>query len=198
MNAVVDVDRKSATDVAVGLGRAQARSPTDCRRAAARSSSAAPNFTESHDPGQHLRRRAQGRRLRRHRAGGRQPRPLPQGARGRPRSRPSPSTWPPSPRRSTRRSTARTRRRSPAATSTRRWPRPSRWPQKQRLTFGTPSKATDQNAFAVTKAFADKLERDDALRAGRAPAARLAGPRRPAPSARPGRSASRAWRRPTG
>jgi osmoprotectant transport system substrate-binding protein len=30
--------------------------------------------------------------------------------------------------------------------------------QKVNLVFGTPSKATDQNAFAVTKAFADKLK----------------------------------------
>ena len=69
--------------------------------------------------------------------------------------------------------------RSPAATSTRPWPRCKPLAETAGLAFGEPSEAADQNAFAVTKAFADKLERDDAVRAGRRLRRRLAGPRRP-------------------
>ena len=66
MNAAVDVERQSAEDVAAACVERERPHRRPRAAAAARSSSAAADFTESQRPGQHLRRRADRRRLRRH------------------------------------------------------------------------------------------------------------------------------------
>ena len=126
MNAAVDVERKSAEDVAAALGRGERRHrrPREGQRPGRRRRG---RLHRVHGPGQRLRRRAQGRRVRRHRPRGRQPRAVPEGARGRHRD-------PGLPRVPGHRHRVPRRRRgagrSPAATSTRRSPRCSRWPRR--------------------------------------------------------------------
>ena len=132
LNAAVDVERKSADGRRLGVGAATTSVTDGLQKGSGKVVVGAPGFTESQILANDLRRRAQGRRASTPRSSdGRQPRPLPAGARG-----PEHPGLPRVPRHRHRGAQqagqrAERRRRSPAATSRRRCTAlPSRWPSK--------------------------------------------------------------------